>query len=245
MAARPQWQRPRWHTRAPDIRRRRPWEHSPSALRAYHSAVETPNSTVKFQRSPSSLTPKSASTLLRSMPRAGRSPHDAPGGVRLPQSKASRQMEPVFLEALESGSSRRAHQLRRRHATHGDADQLLRPAGGRLGVRNRRRQARHLRRADGGGGNHAPRRRRGLRFLRDPAARRAGARHAEQRQRPGVLHARVRPELRNRGIGRCPPRRADGHPALRPSRYRAFHPRQGRRRATSHQCHRQTASCAR
>ena len=39
------------------------------------------------------------------------------------------------------------HQLRRRHAAAGDAHQLLRAAGGRLHLRDRRRQAGHLHRA--------------------------------------------------------------------------------------------------
>ena len=38
----------------------------------------------------------------------------------------------------------------------------------------------------------------GYRLLFDSSARRAGARHAKQRQWTGVLHARVRPQLRNR-----------------------------------------------
>ena len=140
--------------------------------------------------------------------------------------------EPAVLrgagERLHPG---RAHQLRGRHAAQRHADQLLRAAGRRLGVRDRGRQARHLRRADGGGRNHAPRRRRGLRLLLDPPERRAGARHAEQRQRSGVVHARVRPELRDGGVGRLAARRADGHPALRPPGRRRLHPRQGPRRS--------------
>ena len=82
----------------------------------------------------------------------------------------------------------------------------------------------------GGGRDHAPRRRRGLRFFRDPPQGRAGARHREHGERAGVLHAGVRQELRDGGIRRLAPRRADGHPALRPSRHRGLHPRQGPRR---------------
>ncbi len=88
----------------------------------------------------------------------------------------------------------------------------------------------HLRRADGGRRNHASRRRRGLRLLLDPTERRAGARDAEQRQRSGVVHARVRPELRDGGVRRLAARRADGDPALRPSGHRGIRPRQGPRR---------------
>ena len=51
------------------------------------------------------------------------------------------------------------------------------------------------------------------------------------RERPGVLHARLRQELRDGGVRRLAPRRADGNTALRPSRHRGFHPRQGPRRA--------------
>ena len=56
-------------------------------------------------------------------------------------------------------------------------------------------------------------------------------RHQQPRQRPAVVHARVRPELRDGRVRRLAPRRADGHPALRPPRHRGVHPRQGRRRA--------------
>ena len=81
----------------------------------------------------------------------------------------------------------------------------------------------------GGRGDHAPRRRRRLRLLVDPSQGRAGARDQEQRERPGVVHARVRSELRDGGIRRLAARRADGHPALRSSRHRGIHPRQGSR----------------
>ena len=48
------------------------------------------------------------------------------------------------------------------------ADQLLRAAGGRLDLRDRRRPSRHLHRPDAGGRDHAPRRRRRLRLLVHP-----------------------------------------------------------------------------
>ena len=53
----------------------------------------------------------------------------------------------------------------------------------------------------------------------------------QPRQRADVLHARVRPELRDGGVGGLAARRADGHAALRSSGHRGVHPRQGRRRA--------------
>ena len=55
--------------------------------------------------------------------------------------------------------------------------------------------------------------------------------HEQPRQRPAVVHARVRPELRDGGIGGLAARRADGHSALRSPGHRGVHPRQGRRRA--------------
>ena len=105
---------------------------------------------------------------------------------------------------------------------------FVQPVGDSISGDARRR--RHLRRAQRSRGNDAPRRRRRLRLLAHPAAGRARARHQQPRQRPAVVHARVRPELRDRRVGRLAARRADGHPALRPSRHRGVHPRQGRRR---------------
>ena len=95
----------------------------------------------------------------------------------------------------------------------------------------RRRRAVDLPRAEPGGRDDAARRRRRLRLLADPAEGRAGARHALARQRPDLLHARVRQELRDAGVGRRPSRRADGDDALRPSGHRGLHPRQARRLA--------------
>ena len=97
---------------------------------------------------------------------------------------------------------RRPHQLRRRHRPAGDAHQLLRAAGRRLDLRGGRRQAGHLHRAAGGRRDHAPRRRRRLRLLRHPAQGRRGEGHALARQRPGVLHARLRPLVRDGRVGR-------------------------------------------
>ena len=54
--------------------------------------------------------------------------------------------------------------------------------------------------------------------------------HAERGLGAGELHARLRPVLRDGGIGRRAARRADGGAALRPPRRRGVHPRQGRRR---------------
>ena len=105
---------------------------------------------------------------------------------------------------------------------------FVQPVGDSISGRRGRR--RHLRRAQRGGGDDAPRRRRGLRLLAHPAAGGARARHQQPRERSVVLHARVRSSLRDGRIGRLAPRRADGHPALRPSRHRGVHPRQGRRR---------------
>ena len=123
---------------------------------------------------------------------------------------------------------RRAHQLRRGHRPQGDAHQLLRPAGRRQHLRRRERH-RHLRGAERGRRDDAARRRRRLRLLAHPAAGRARPRHEQPRERAAVLHARVRPELRDRRVRRLPPRRADGHPALRPPGHRGVHPREGRR----------------
>ena len=79
--------------------------------------------------------------------------------------------------------------------------------------------------------NDAARRRRRLRLLADPPERRAGAWHAFARQRPDLVHARVRQELRDARVGRSAARRADGDDALRPSGHRGIHPRQARRLA--------------
>ena len=124
----------------------------------------------------------------------------------------------------------RAHPVGRRHRPVGHADQLLRAAGGRLDRAGRRRPPRHLHRADRGRRDHAPRRRRRLRLLAHPPARRLGGQHAEQRLGPGELHARVRPLLRDGRERRRAARRADGRAALRPPGHRGVHPRQGRRR---------------
>ena len=136
--------------------------------------------------------------------------------------------EPVFLEALEDGfipggriNSAAGLGHPRRHA-----DQLLRATGGRFGLRDRRRQARHLHRAARGGRDHAPRRRRRLRLLGDPPARRAGPRHRQRRLGADQLHARLRPVLRHGRERRRPPRRADGRAALRPSRHHGVRRRQ-------------------
>ena len=132
--------------------------------------------------------------------------------------------------AAERLHSRRADQFRRGHGPQGHAAQLLRPAGGRQHLRRRERH-RHLRGAERGRRDHAPRRWRRLRLLAHPAAGRARQGHEQPRQRTAVLHAGVRPELRDRGVGGLATRRPDGHPALRSSRHRGVHPRQGRRPA--------------
>ncbi len=103
---------------------------------------------------------------------------------------------------------------------------FVQPVGG-FDLGSRGRQAGHLHGARGGRRNHAPRRRRGLRLLLHPSQGRRSERHALARERPGVLHARLRPLLRNGRIGRRAPRRPDGRAALRPSRHRGFRPRQG------------------
>ena len=123
------------------------------------------------------------------------------------------------------------HQFRRRHDAHRDADQLLRAAGRGLDHRGRRRPARDLHRARRSRGDDAPRRRRRLRLLVDPAAGRARARHDVARERAGVVHARVRPLVRDGRVRGLAPRRADGRAPLRPSRRRGLHPRQGQGRA--------------
>ena len=130
--------------------------------------------------------------------------------------------------AGERPHPRRADQFRRRHRPQGDADQLLRPAGGRQHLRRRERRG-DLRRAERGRRDDAPRRGRGLRLLADPAARGARQGHQQPRQRAAVVHARLRPELRDRRVRGLAPRRADGHPALRSPGHRGVHPREGRR----------------
>ena len=76
--------------------------------------------------------------------------------------------------------------------------------------------------------DHAPRRRRRLRLLVASARRAPGCSGTHSRASgPVSLHARVRPLLRDGGVGRRAPRRADGRAALRPSRHRGLHPRQG------------------
>ncbi len=116
---------------------------------------------------------------------------------------------------LHSG---RADQLGgRRGHRRGHADQLLRATGRRLDLRDRGRQAGHLHRAPRGSRDDAARRRRRLRLLGDPAARREGARHRQLGLGSDQLHARLRPVLRDgRERGR-PARSADGRAALRPS----------------------------
>jgi hypothetical protein len=125
---------------------------------------------------------------------------------------------------------RRPHQLGRRNDTRGDLDQLLRAADRRFGGRDRRRQARHLQRARRGRRNDAPWRRCRLRLLVDPPDRCHRQGDAVARFRPGVVHARLRPLVRDRRIGRRAPWRADGRAALRPPGHRGLHPRQGPRR---------------
>jgi len=96
----------------------------------------------------------------------------------------------VLRSAREWFHSGRAHQLRGGDRPVGDLDQLLRATRGRFRLGSDRRKTRNLRGADGSRGNHAPWRGCRLRLLVHPSARRAGARHTEQRQRPRVLDAR-------------------------------------------------------
>ena len=72
-----------------------------------------------------------------------------------------------------------------------DADQLLRAAGRRLDRAGRRRPPRHLHRADRSGRDDAPRRRRRLRLLAHPTARRVGRQHAESNASGPVSYMRV------------------------------------------------------
>ena len=113
------------------------------------------------------------------------------------------------------------------HGLVGHPDQLLRPAGGRCDRRGRGRPPRHLHRADRSGGDDAARRRGGLRLLADPAAGRVREVDAVERIRPDQLHAGVRPQLRDGGVGRLAARCADGRAALRPPGHRGLHPCEG------------------
>ncbi len=124
----------------------------------------------------------------------------------------------------------RAHQLGSRDGALGHPHQLLRAAGRRFDRAGRRGPSRHLHRAHRGGRDDAARRRRRLRLLAHPAARSLGRQHAVERLGPGVVHARVRPLVRDRRVGRLAAWRADGRAALRPSRHRGVHPRQGQGR---------------
>ena len=73
----------------------------------------------------------------------------------------------------------------------GHADQLLRAAGRRLDRARRRRPPRHLHRAHRSGRDDAPRRRRGLRLLAHPPARRLGRQHAVAARRARCRYMRV------------------------------------------------------
>ncbi|KAI1699008.1 ribonucleotide reductase, barrel domain-containing protein [Ditylenchus destructor] len=109
----------------------------------------------------------------------------------------------------------------------GDLDQLLRAAGRRRDRRGGGWLSRHLHRADGSGRDDAAGRGRGLRLLAHPAQ--GGVREVDAVQRVGAgeLHARLRPQLRDGGVGGLATRRADGRAALRPPGHRGVHPRQG------------------
>ena len=129
---------------------------------------------------------------------------------RVARALAAVEAEPAALGAgVPEGARGRVHPRRadqlggrlghpRRHA-----DQLLRAAGRRFGLRDRRRQARHLHRAARGGGDDAPRRRRRLRLLGDPAARGAGAAAptARPRGRSATCTSSTSPAPRSRAPG--------------------------------------------
>jgi ribonucleoside-diphosphate reductase alpha chain len=83
--------------------------------------------------------------------------------------------------------------------------------------------SRHLRGPARGGRDHAARRRRRLRLLAHPPARRRGAGDGLARLRPVQLHGRVRPLLLHGRKRRRPPRRPDGRAAHRPSRRAGVH----------------------
>ena len=162
--------------------------------------------------------------------------HDVrqPRGARPGRGRGRRQANPLGKTLPRSAGERlragRPHQFRRRHRPAGHADQLLRAAGRRFHLRGRRRPSRHLHRPVAGSRDDAPRRRRRLRLLLDPPGRRLRQGHAFARLGPGVLHARLRPLLRDGGIRRRAPRRPDGRAALRPPGHRDVHPRQGQGR---------------
>ena len=121
----------------------------------------------------------------------------------------------------------RPHHERCRHHAAGHADQLLRPAGGRLHPgRGRGRLPGHLRSPARSGRDHAARRRRRLRLLAHPPARRRGAGHRFDRVGAVQLHRRVRPFLRHRGKRGRAPRRPDGRAAHRPPGRAGVHHRQ-------------------
>ena len=127
--------------------------------------------------------------------------------------------EPVFLDAQIRGVVMGGRiNSSAGTAARIDVDQLFRATGRRCDLAQRRgRQTRHLRGAAGSHRDHAARRRRWLRLL--PTATTRCVRHDDAigSERAGFIHARVRSIVRDRRIGRCAPRCADGHAAHRSS----------------------------
>ena len=134
-------------------------------------------------------------------------------------------------EGLRRGHGRsrlpagRAHPGRRRHGPRRHALQLLRDGP------HRGRPRLHLRERQGSRAHHAAGRRHRPRLLHAAPQGRAGEEHRRRRLGAGQLHGRVGRHVPHHHVGRRAARRHDGHAALRPSRHRGLHRRQGRRGA--------------
>jgi hypothetical protein len=118
--------------------------------------------------------------------------------------------------------ARGPHRGGRGHGAVGDAVQLLRHG------HDPRQHGRHLRGAERGRADHAAGRRDRLRFLHHPAQGRAGLGRGGGCLGAAFLHGCLGRHVPHDHVRGLAPRRDDGDDALRPSRYRGFHRRQGR-----------------